>query len=145
MNRFVNNFDDEQDPCDERTPRQQDGGAKALQSLIESDPRVRLWLACGLDVPTVKALDRLRMLADLQRLAVMPDVHPAADVCVGTVIATSELIYPQAIGGDIGCGMSTVALDGLGLEALHEKRRRIVLEQLGKEVPILARSARHSG
>lgn len=145
MNRSVDNFDDEQDLCDERTPRQQDGGAKALQSLIESDQRVRLWLAGGLDVPTAKALDRLRMLADLQRLAVMPDVHPAADVCVGTVIATSELIYPQAIGGDIGCGMSTVALDGLGLEALHEKRRRLVLEQFGKEIPILTRSARHSG
>ncbi|MBL8887865.1 MAG: RtcB family protein [Phycisphaerales bacterium] len=145
----MNDFDDN---CDgeERTrgatrgEKTAEGGAKALQILIESDPRVKLWLASGLDGATAKALDRLRQLADLQRLAVMPDVHPAADVCVGTVIATSELIYPQAIGGDIGCGMSTVALSGLGIEALHEKRRRLVLEQLGREVPILTRSARHS-
>lgn len=128
----------------ERVVKAQDGGAKALQAVIESDSRVKLWLASGLDAQTAKALDRLRQLADLQRLAVMPDVHPAADVCVGTVIATSELIYPQAIGGDIGCGMSTVALDGLGIEALHEKRRRIVLEQFEREVPILTRPARHS-
>jgi tRNA-splicing ligase RtcB len=41
----------------------------------------------------------------------MPDVHLAADVCIGVVVATSHLIYPQAVGGDIGCGMLAVALD----------------------------------
>ncbi len=41
----------------------------------------------------------------------MPDVHLAADVCVGTVMATDRLLYPGAVGGDIGCGMLAVAFD----------------------------------
>lgn len=115
------------------------GHAHAMRAWIESDSRVKLWLAGPLDHVTAKALDRVRQLPDLQRLAVMPDVHPAADVCVGTVIATGELLYPQAIGGDIGCGMSTVGFDGAGITALHEKRRTLVLECFGREVPILTR------
>ena len=118
------------------------GHAHALRAWIESDARVRLWLAGPLDQVTARALDRLRRLPDLQRLAVMPDVHPAADVCVGTVIATGELIYPQAIGGDIGCGMSTVGLQGAGIGTLHEKRRARVLECFGREVPVLTRAGR---
>lgn len=98
MNSREDNFEERSERVN-RTDRDQSGGAKALQAVIESDPRVRLWLASGVDLATAKALDRLRQIADLQRLAVMPDVHPAADVCVGTVLATSELIYPQAIGG----------------------------------------------
>lgn len=145
MSEYEDNFErDDRAERDGRHTGPRHGGARALQALIESDPRVKLWLASSLDDATAKALDRLRQIADLQRLAVMPDVHPAADVCVGTVIATSELIYPQAIGGDIGCGMSTVALSGLGIEAMHEKRKRLVLEQFGREVPILTRSAKHS-
>ena len=35
-------------------------------------------------------------------VAVMPDVHAANDVCVGTVMATRDLVYPSAVGGDIG-------------------------------------------
>jgi tRNA-splicing ligase RtcB len=41
----------------------------------------------------------------------MPDVHLARDVCVGVVVATKQLIYPQAVGNDIGCGMEAVALE----------------------------------
>lgn len=41
----------------------------------------------------------------------MPDVHLAAEVCIGVVVAKSHLIYPQAVGGDIGCGMLAVAVN----------------------------------
>jgi len=58
-----------------------------------------------------EALERLRRAPDVQQIAVMPDVHLAAEVCIGVVIATSQMIYPQAVGGDIGCGMLAVAAD----------------------------------
>jgi tRNA-splicing ligase RtcB len=41
-----------------------------------------------------EAIDRLRHAADVQHVAVMPDVHLAADVCIGVVVATSRMIYP---------------------------------------------------
>src|SRR6516165_2315199 len=72
---------------------------------------LRSWLAAPLDRDVSEALERLRRAPDVQQVAVMPDVHLAAEVCIGVVVATSHLIYPQAVGGDIGCGMLAVAVD----------------------------------
>lgn len=72
---------------------------------------MRAWLTAPLIHDVSEALERLRRAPDVQHLAVMPDVHLATDVCIGVVVATSHLIYPQAVGGDIGCGMFAVALD----------------------------------
>ncbi len=72
---------------------------------------VRMWLVTSMDQDVSEAIERLRRAPDVQRMAVMPDVHLAADVCIGVVVATSQLIYPQAVGGDIGCGMLAVGLD----------------------------------
>src|SRR5690349_1769090 len=69
------------------------------------------WLIDPLESAIAEAIDRLRRAPDVQHLAVMPDVHLAPDVCVGTVFGTSRLIYPQAVGGDIGCGMLAVPFD----------------------------------
>jgi tRNA-splicing ligase RtcB len=57
-------------------------------------------------------VDRVARAPDVRRIALMPDVHLATGVCVGMVIATQRLIYPQAIGSDIGCGMAAMALGG---------------------------------
>src|SRR4051812_9986088 len=72
---------------------------------------VHKWLAGPLPKDVAAALDRLARADDVQYVAVMPDVHLAADVCVGTVLATSHLVYPAAVGGDIGCGVCAVAFD----------------------------------
>jgi tRNA-splicing ligase RtcB len=78
-------------------------------------------------------------------MAVMPDVDPSADVCVGTVLATGGLVYPKAVGGDIGCGMATVACKPAPLDALHDKRRRRVLEEFTARIAILRRRHADSG
>ena len=72
---------------------------------------IRTWLAGPMDHDVSEAVERLRRAADVQQIAVMPDVHLSADVCIGVAVATLSLIYPQAVGGDIGCGMLAVELD----------------------------------
>jgi tRNA-splicing ligase RtcB len=72
----------------------------------------------------------------------MPDVHLSADVCIGVVVATSSLIYPHAVGGDIGCGMLAVGLD---VEAAALRDPRIagqVLADIGRAVPSRRRNRR---
>lgn len=89
-----------------------------------------------------EAIERLRRAPDVQQIAVMPDVHLSADVCIGVVVGTSCLIYPQAVGGDIGCGMLAVGLD---LEAAALDIPRIagqVLADLGWAVPTRRRNRR---
>ena len=52
---------------------------------------------------------QLTALARSDRLAgpvaVMPDVHMANEVCVGTVLAAKDCVFPTAIEMDLGCGM----------------------------------------
>ncbi len=103
---------------------------------------LRAWLAAPPGRDVAEALERLRRAPDVQQIAVMPDVHLAADVCVGVVVATSELIYPQAVGGDIGCGMLAVALDA-DAAALEEPRiAGQILAGLAQAVPSRRRNRR---
>src|SRR5690606_35645679 len=73
---------------------------------------VRSWLAEPLPRAVAQAIDRVAAAPGVRRLAVMPDVHLAEDVCVGLVAGTDGPIYPQAVGGDIGCGMAALRLHG---------------------------------
>ena len=103
---------------------------------------VRTWLAAPLGPEVSGAIERLRRSPDVQQIAVMPDVHLSADVCIGVVVATSHLIYPQAVGGDIGCGMLAVALN-LESESLGDPRvAGRVLAELGRAVPARRRNRR---
>lgn len=86
----------------------------ALTATLAADDRVRMWLADPLDDAASRILVRAQTLPGLRRMAVMPDVHPSSDVCVGTVLGTAGLVYPAAIGGDIGCGMSTLRVRAEG-------------------------------
>jgi tRNA-splicing ligase RtcB len=95
------------------------------------------WLASPLDADVARALDRLERTEDVTAIAVMPDVHLAEDVCVGTVTATRRRILPNAVGGDIGCGMVAIAFD-VGADAIDSRERAAqVLDALYATVPIL--------
>jgi tRNA-splicing ligase RtcB len=96
---------------------------------------IRSWLAAPLDRDVSEALERLRRAADVQEIAVMPDVHLAAEVCIGVVVATSHLIYPQAVGGDIGCGMLAVAVDVEAAALTNPKTAAHLLNEIGRAVP----------
>lgn len=101
---------------------------------------LRTWLATPMDPDVSEAVERLRRAPDIHQVAVMPDVHLSADVCIGIAVATSSLIYPQAVGGDIGCGMLAVALD-VEAEALQQPRvAGQVLAALNRAVPARRRN-----
>ena len=77
----------------------------------ENIASVKTWLAMPMDASVKHVVERVRRADDVVHVAVMPDVHLAGDVCVGTAMATRRLIYPSAVGGDIGCGMLAMAFD----------------------------------
>jgi tRNA-splicing ligase RtcB (3'-phosphate/5'-hydroxy nucleic acid ligase) len=109
-------------------------------SMASSGAPIRTWLAAPMGQEVSAAIERLHRAPDVQQIAVMPDVHLAADVCIGVVVATSHLIYPQAVGGDIGCGMFAVGLD-LESAALADARvAGQVLTALSRAVPARRRN-----
>lgn len=100
-----------------------------------SFPPIKMWLVAPLSHEVAEALKRLQRAPDVQRIAVMPDVHLANDICVGVVLATSRLIYPQAVGGDIGCGMLAVATDSSAEPLRDPKAAGQILAELAKAIP----------
>jgi tRNA-splicing ligase RtcB len=104
---------------------------------------VRTWLAVPMGHEVSEAIERLRRSPDVQQIAVMPDVHLSADVCIGVVVATSHLIYPQAVGGDIGCGMLAVALDVEAASLVDPRVAAHVLGELSRAVPARRRNRRN--
>lgn len=108
-----------------------------VEEALACDARVAMWLADSMETATGLMLLRTLSMPDVRRLAVMPDVHPSKGVCVGTAFSTRELVYPAAIGGDIGCGMGTVRLRG----DVEEIDGQEVLHVLGESVPVMVRRA----
>jgi len=110
------------------------GGERRRRMRIVNDPHqtVPLWVwAVKVDAESLK---RLTVLARWGRLAgpiaVMPDVHPAGDICVGTVFATADALVPGALGDDLGCGMAVARLPLHVQELTLEDLRAIVAQAL---------------
>jgi tRNA-splicing ligase RtcB len=106
--------------------------------MIESDETaapMRAWLAMPMEALARQAIERMRRGEDVVRVAVMPDVHLAGNFCVGAAVATRRLIYPAAVGGDIGCGMLAMAFDASADILQDAKNAGAVLRLLGREIP----------
>ena len=103
---------------------------------------LRAWLAAPMTADVSEAIERLRRAPDVQQVAVMPDVHLSADLCIGVVVATSALLYPQAIGGDIGCGVLAVGLDVDAASLAAPRTAGEVLKKLGEAIPARRRNRR---
>ncbi len=102
-----------------------------------SAPRapIRSWASERLSPDIQRSLDRLARSDDVRHVAVMPDVHLAHNVCVGVAFATTQLLYPDAVGGDIGCGMAAIALN-TPASSLNPDICRDILHALRAAVPI---------
>lgn len=81
-----------------------------------------------------RATARLARTPGVLAVALMPDAHVSEDVCVGTVTITDGTILPGAVGGDIGCGMVAVPLEG-ELHRLAQGTATRVLEAWSRAVP----------
>lgn len=128
------NDDQHETQRDDATPQRTRG---AYAATLAADHRVRMWLADPLDDAAGRILVRVQTLAGLRRLAVMPDVHPSSDVCVGTVLGTAGIVYPAAIGGDIGCGMSTLRIRTHG--SITSDQCQHVLERWRRSIDAIVR------
>lgn len=67
-----------------------------------------------------------------KHVALMPDVHEGYGMPIGGVIACRDVIIPNAVGVDIGCGMSAV------------RTNRSIYDWPQKELPELLEKIRHS-
>ena len=104
-------------------------------------PNVFTWVAEPMPSDVLQSLERLARSDDVQHVAVMPDVHLSCDVCVGAVVASRRLIYPAAVGNDIGCGMAAICFNASASLLAEECTAARVLAGLYRCVPAI----KHTG
>ena len=103
---------------------------------------VHTWLAESMPRDVRQRIDQLRASEGIDRIVVLPDVHLSRQFCIGTVVASRERLYPEAVGGDIGCGMAAVRFDAAATDVigdgaaadrvLHALRRVVPTRRHGK-------------
>jgi tRNA-splicing ligase RtcB len=77
----------------------------------------------------------------IERVAVTPDFHKGAGVPIGTVLRTRGVLFPQAIGNDINCGMRLHATNldagavSARLNGIEAKARHLFFEG-GRQIPM---------
>jgi tRNA-splicing ligase RtcB (3'-phosphate/5'-hydroxy nucleic acid ligase) len=83
------------------------------------------------------AMDQIKNLANLpfafHHVAIMPDSHQGYGMPIGGVLATRDVIIPNAVGVDIGCGMCAVktSLTDIDTETLKK-----IMGEIRKIVPV---------
>ncbi len=105
-----------------------------MSEKIEMAP-IRAWTAEPLSTEVERALKRLARTESVLRIAVMPDVHLARGVCIGTVFASDGRIFPEAVGNDIGCGMTAVRLEASACLLDDAEFARKLLKGFARVVP----------
>lgn len=96
---------------------------------------IKVWSGSPLPADVRQSLARLSQADDVCHIAVMPDVHLTVKVCNGVALATKELIYPEAVGGDIGCGMLAAAFNGEAQVLSSPRQAEAVLTELARRIP----------
>lgn len=103
---------------------------------------LRVWSHDPLPADVQAALKRVSALDDVLVTAAMPDVHLARGVCIGAVVATATRLFPSAVGGDIGCGMCAVQVDGEADRLRNPRAAAMMLRFLGDRVPTASHPSR---
>lgn len=87
--------------------------------------------------PEEGALEQAKHLADLpfrwKHVALMPDTHQGYGMPIGGVLATLDVVIPNAVGVDIGCGMCAVCTS---LKNIDTETLKKILGDIRKEIPV---------
>lgn len=66
----------------------------------------------------------------------MPDLHGGKGMPIGTVLATKDVVIPNAVGVDIGCGMCAVKTN-IKVETIEQEvLRKKIMRGIRKQIPL---------
>lgn len=111
-------------PINQKTPRE------------IKDEKIYAWTCDRLSDALSRQAQRLARLDDAFRVAIMPDVQLGQHVPNGCVLASTHRVYPDAIGRDIGCGISAICFD-IQPDTISQSILVSILSDLERFVPSL--------
>ncbi|MDR2528086.1 MAG: RtcB family protein [Synergistaceae bacterium] len=91
-------------------------------------PKLKLTVPWELiELEAQRQIIRVLAMPELERLAIMPDVHLGYDLCIGGVALLRGVVSPSFVGYDIGCGMCHVntgaTLRELGIDSIDARKK----------------------
>lgn len=78
----------------------------------ENNQLIKVWLGSEEKLPEnckTQAVRLLSLPSVYKWVCLMPDTHVGKGMPIGGVLATKDVIVPEAVGVDIGCGMNFVS------------------------------------
>jgi tRNA-splicing ligase RtcB len=91
------------------------------------------------DNPEEGAIEQAKNLARLpfafKQICLMPDTHQGYGMPIGGVLATENVVVPNAVGVDIGCGMCSV-MTSLRPEDLSKETLKKIMGEIRKAIPV---------
>ena len=103
------------------------------QVITTENKPIKLWL----DDIEPEALEQAKNLANLpftfRHIPLMPDSHQGYGMPIGAILATKEVIVPNAVGVDIGCGMCDMRTS---VQEISKDELKKVLTAARKTIPL---------
>jgi tRNA-splicing ligase RtcB len=110
-----------------------------MKVLRPEDLHLKLPVKMWTDDVEEGALKQIYNLANFpyafRHVAIMPDVHQGYGMPIGGVLATKEVIIPNAVGVDIGCGMVALPTD-LSIDDLNIDTIKRLFGFIRKSIPV---------
>jgi len=112
-----------------------------MKQIVTTEKRpIKLWL----DDIDDGAIGQAKNLANLpfvyKHIAVMPDAHLGYGMPIGGVMATEDVIIPNAVGVDIGCGMCAVQTS---LSDISSDKLKAIIQGIRAAVPLGFKHHKH--
>lgn len=107
-----------------------------MYEIALNETPVKIW-AKYVDTHAMKEIFNLSTLPFVfHHLAFMPDVHGGKGMPIGGVLATKGVVFPNAVGVDIGCGMCAVKTSLKVADIPSEVLRKQILRGIRKQIPL---------
>ena len=87
-----------------------------------------------------KAREQIENLASLpfvhHHIALMPDCHGGMGMPIGGVLPTKDVVIPNAVGVDIGCGMCAVKTNVRARRLTEKILRKVIMKGIRERIPL---------
>lgn len=113
-----------------------------MKQIITSEKiPIKLWLDDIEEGAMAQAMNLANLPFVYKHIAIMPDAHFGYGMPIGGVMATEDVIVPNAVGVDIGCGMCAMQTS---LPDISTDKLKDIMTGIRKTIPLGFKHHRHA-
>ncbi len=104
-----------------------------IQKITTERIPIKLWLEDLEEGALQQARDLANLNIAFRHIAIMPDAHQGYGMPIGGVLASKDAIVPNAVGVDIGCGISSLRTN---LKHMEQEELKKVMSRIRTTIPV---------